>query len=324
MTGLVGPLLVVAFIAMLIGLMHWRDLRAGWHWWKDRPERAARAHAAGESPSAWRAEYEAANPEGPPITPQEHADFAAWLAAQERPAVRLTPKPGPAARDGCRIGGPVWLAEGQEWPLSPQGQPMEFLAQLDFAAMPALPGFPQSGVVQVFLPTDDDLMGMNHNDPAASTVAVLSRPNGVGMVRHDNLAAAEAQERVSPFIGETARREGVSLEPDALTMPIANEHWQVHHRLEGHYRREGFARWEALLDDLSTPPNAHHVGGYPVFVQSDFRAAGRRDDYDTCLLRLISDEHLQWGDVGEANLLIRAEDLAAGDFSRVIFWWDCS
>lgn len=319
----VALLFAAAFMAVVVGVTQWSELKAGWRWWKERPERAARARAAEESLSAWRAEYEAANPEGPPITPEEHANFAAWLAAQERPAVRLSPQLGPAEPDGCRLGGPVWLAEWQDWPYSPQGQPMEFLAQLDFAALPALPGFPGTGVVQVFLPTDDDLMGMNPDDPAASTVAVLSRPNGAGTVRRENLAATERHARVAA-LSDKASLAGVPLVPKLTTMPMQLDQWQVDARLHGHHRREGFEDWEDLLDEIVAPPNAHHVGGYPGFVQYDFRAEGRHDDYDICLLHLTSDDHVQWGDVGEANLLIRAEDVAAGDFSRVIFWWDCS
>ncbi|MFN3863661.1 MAG: DUF1963 domain-containing protein [Erythrobacter sp.] len=70
--------------------------------------------------------------------------------------------------------------------------------------------------------------------------------------------------------------------------------------------------------------HAHHAGGYPVFVQCDFRAPGQHDDYDTCLLHLTSDDHVEWSDVGDANIMIRAEDLARGDFSKVILCWDCS
>ena len=70
-------------------------------------------------------------------------------------------------------------------------------------------------------------------------------------------------------------------------------------------------------------PIVHHVGGYPSFTQSDFREAGHYDDYDRTLLRLTSDAHIGWGDVGEAVFLIRRADLAARDFSRVAFSWDC-
>jgi uncharacterized protein YwqG len=317
----------VVFMATLIGLLQWREVRAGWRWWQERPLRAARAREAAENLRTWRAEFEAANPEGPPITPEEHAEFRAWLAAQKRPAVRLTPQPGPAEPDGCRLGGPVWLAEGQDWPLSPHGQPMLFLAQIDFAALPPLPGFPRADVVQVFLPTDDDLFGMHPDDPGlgAGGVSVLARPNGAGAVRHENLPAFDWAKQSSPLRRDEDRLHGVVLAPTACTAQIDSNQWQAEARLEGHRRREGAEKWEDALEAAFTPSwHTHHVGGYPVFSQYDFREPGKHDDYDTCLLHLTSDDHVQWGDVGEANLLIRAQDLAAGDFSRVIFWWDCS
>ncbi|MFN3864575.1 MAG: DUF1963 domain-containing protein, partial [Erythrobacter sp.] len=156
------------------------------------------------------------------ITPEEHAAFRAWLAAQDRPALRLTPAPGPAAPDGCRLGGPVWLAEGQDWPRSPQGEPMVFLAQLDFAALPPLPGFPDRGVVQVFLPTDDDLFGMHPDDPGlgAGRIAVLARANGAGAVRHANLPDFDWTQQASPFRRDLDRLEGARLTATPFTAQI--------------------------------------------------------------------------------------------------------
>jgi uncharacterized protein YwqG len=320
-------LFATAFMAVVVGATQWRELHAGWRWWKERPERAARARAAAVNLRTWQAGFEAANPQGPPITPEEHAEFHAWLAAQKRPAVRLTPQPGPAEPDGCRLGGPVWLAEGQEWPLSAQGQPMEFLAQIDFAAMPALPGFPRAGVVQVFLPTDDDLFGMHPDDPGlgGGGIVTRARPNGAGAVRHENLPDFDWAQQASPFRSDTDRLDGVVLVSTPFTAQIDSNQWQAEARLEGHRRREGAERWEDALEAAFTPSrHTHHVGGYPVFSQYDFREPGKHDDYDTCLLHLTSDDHVQWSDVGDANIMIRAEDLARGDFSRVIFWWDCS
>ncbi len=313
------------FMAAVIAALQWRELRALYRWWKDRPQRAARRAQTAASLQSFREEWAAANPEGPPITPEEDAAFRVWLAEQERPALRMTPAPGPAAPDGCRLGGPAWLEAGQSWPLSSQGKPMEFLAQIDFAALaPPLPGFPHTGVAQVFVPTDDDLMGMNPDAASASSVAVLVRANGSGTARHDNIPSSAAQAGVSAFRGDKVRRDGIPLVPTPFSAPIGWSQWHAERRIEGYHRRPGFAAWEALLDHATASAACHHVGGYPVFVQYDFRSAGHYDDYDTCLLRLTSDAHLQWGDAGEANLLIRSADLARGDFSRVIFWWDCS
>jgi len=319
-TDWVGVLFASAFMAAVILPFFWRELRGAWRWWKARPARAAHVRKWGE-------EFAADNPKGPPITPEEHAAFGAWLKDQARPAARLTPQPGPAEPDGCRLGGPAWLAEGKEWPRSRQGLPMQFLAQIDFAALPPIPGFPREGVVQVFLPTDDDLFGMHPDDPGLGVggITVLTRANGAGALRHENLPDFDWSRQSSSFRSDADRIDGVVLIPTPFTAGIDSKQWQAEARLDGHLRREGADKWEDALEAGFTPDrHVHHVGGYPVFSQYDFRAPGKHEDYDTCLLHLTSDDHVQWSDVGDANVLIRSEDLARGDFSRVILWWDCA
>ncbi len=272
----------------------------------------------------WRKEFEARNPDGPPISDEEHAEFKDWLEQQSRAAIRLTPTSGiETGSDGSRLGGPVALAEGQTWPVSKRGAPMELLAQLDFAELPALDGFPTKGVLQFFIPQDDDMMGMG-DEADEGDVAVLYRPNGAG----EELVPTPLvplEESVSPFLNQDFQRDGVALSGEAFVDPIGTENWEVDAKLDGNILRPGFDRWEKLLEvQANGKPLIHHAGGYPVFVQWDFRKPGEFDDYDTVLLRLTSDKCVQWGDVGEANFLIRGEDLAKLDFSRVIFWWDCS
>lgn len=274
----------------------------------------------------WREEYEAANPEGPPISEQEHADFKAWLDAQKLPAVRLAPDSGGAiTADGSRLGGPVALAEGQAWPVSKRGNKMEFLAQLDFATLPPLEGFPADGVLQFFILQDDDLWGIDVDNPQASDVAVLYRPNSAGTEPMTPNPPVKPEESNSPFWPHETRTNGVALNGTAFTDTMPYNHWMLDAKQDGNVRRPGFDQWEALLESRETGKTlVHQAGGYPVFVQWDFRKPDKLDDYDTVLLRLTSDDFLMWGDVGEANFLIRSEDLAKRDFSKVIFWWDCS
>lgn len=278
-----------------------------------------------ERKSAWQEEFEARNPDGPPISQEEHDAFETWLNAQVRPAIRLAPVSGTNAdSDGSRLGGPVALAKGQEWPLSEGGKPMEFLAQLDSSELPHLDGFPSEGVLQFFIPQDDDLMGMDTEDASNSDIAVLYRPNGAGGALSPT-PLVPPMESVSPFQNREIQSNGLSLLGEAYSDPINNNTWEVDAKLGGNIRRPGFDRWEALFETrAANKPLIHHLGGYPVFVQWDFRKPGELDEYDTVLLRLTSDEHLMWGDVGEANFLIRSDDLVKRNFSRVIFWWDCS
>jgi uncharacterized protein YwqG len=52
------------------------------------------------------------------------------------------------------------------------------------------------------------------------------------------------------------------------------------------------------------------------------------DEFDTLLLQIDSDgkggkDRVLWGDVGIGGFFINGEALRRGDFSRVLFNWDC-
>lgn len=101
--------------------------------------------------------------------------------------------------------------------------------------------------------------------------------------------------------------------------------WRFEQRLKSQLRRPGIDEMQELpYDDDDGAPAVHHVGGHPVFTQSDFREPGRFDDYGRTLLRLTSDRNIIWGDCGEAAFMIRRRDLLMRDFSTVIFHWDCT
>lgn len=73
------------------------------------------------------------------------------LADTKRPCVRITPQPNktPAPTDS-KFGGDYYLPAGAEAP------DMEFLAQVNFAQIPHLEGFPEKGLLQFFLCTEDE------------------------------------------------------------------------------------------------------------------------------------------------------------------------
>ena len=89
-------------------------------------------------------------------------------------------------------------------------------------------------------------------------------------------------------------------------------------------RRPGVDSVQERIGQLAeTREFAHKVGGHPTFTQYDFREPGKHAEFDVLLLGLSSDDAIMWGDVGEASFMIRADDLARRDFSRVAFYWDC-
>ena len=221
-----------------------------------------------------------------------------------------------------RIGGPAWLADGEEWPLGSDGERLEFVAQIDLGCIPRLEGFPQGGVLRVFVGRDE-LFGANWDRPEQSGCKILWHP---GPLVGGRLEAPEPldPEDISPFESETARREGISLTPRRVRDLPDYESCEVDARLGGQSDRLGMSEVEEEIFELSQDrERGHRIGGYPMFTQPDFRRTGYYDDYTVLLLGLTSDDAIMWGDVGEASFLMRQADLDARDFSRVAFHWDC-
>jgi hypothetical protein len=280
-----------------------------------------RRAAAAAAMQASRTAYEARNPEGLPLAREEIDAFEAWYDSLALPAVELVPAPGlPVRAEGTRIGGPVWLANGEGWPADVDGAPLTFVAQVDFAELPPLPDFPDAGVLQFFVAALDSFEA--HLDGLArGSVRVLWRPDGLsGGSLHPQPAGTDG---LGPFERRDVRDAGLSLAGRAALHPAPASDWRIYERLRGQERRPGIEDVWALCEG-DGPPQLHHVGGHPVFTQDDFREPDRFGDYDRTLLRLTSDRNLIWGDCGEAAFLTRRDDLLGRDFSSVIFYWDCT
>lgn len=275
---------------------------------------------------------------------EQVAELARRLPGLALPALVFEPDAAAAVvAGGSRIGGPVWLADGEQWPQGKEERLLEFVAQLDFATMPSLPDYPDAGLLQLFV-ARDDLHGADFDAPDKSDVRLVWHPDGalggrtVPPPRLPKYADPDDDGySFTPFVDDRVRDDGVvlcgramSLAPQSYSRPVE--------RLCAKLGIDARARAvEPLLDanDEDRPRDCHHVGGHPTFVQNDYRMdiayppeeRGKPSpwrDHDRVLFQLTSRDGLQWGDVGEANVMVRRADLLARDFSRAIFWWDCS
>lgn len=267
-------------------------------------------------------QYLADDPPGPPATEEQIAAFEARAAELTLPSIQLEAAPGAAEPAGTRVGGPAWLADGEEWPQGRDGRPMEFLAQIDFGALPPLSDFPTKGLLQFFI-ARDDLFGANLDDPSRSDVRLLWRPKPlVDGSLHEQLPLSELDS--TPFDGDV-REAGRALRgspsarrPAGGSLPLEQLADDI-----GIGNASNLYDFSDPFEDEDEPPH-RFVGGHPRFVQWDFRKPGFLDDYDRVLLQLDSSSGLQWGDCGWAVFMIRRADLLARDFSRVAYSWDCS
>ncbi len=77
------------------------------------------------------------------------------------PCVRITPSQENAGLADSKFGGDFYLPAGAEPP------EMEFLAQVNFSQVPRLEGFPDKGLLQFFLCTDEDRFESFYEDGCA-------------------------------------------------------------------------------------------------------------------------------------------------------------
>lgn len=271
-----------------------------------------------------------------------------------RPMVEITPYRGETTVFSSKFGGVPYFPKEMEYPTVSEGEfagkPIRFLAQLNFAEIPHMEGFPTSGILQFFVGCDgDDVYGLDFDDPMSQ--------NTFRVIYHENIVTDEcllyAEEDVPefdeddfPFEGEFALKF-----TEAVSKPVPMEDYQFDGYACEAYNRafgrnvevvygeensieaddpefcdalfDGGVDDDELMDRICS--DGAHIGGYPYFTQSDPREDNT--DYqkcDTVLLQIDTDgDDIMWGDCGVANFFISAEDLAKKDFSRVLYNWDC-
>lgn len=271
-------------------------------------------------------EWKKANPATPPLTVAQFDAFCRWYEQQALPALRLDVGEASDARPGgSRLGGPAWLARGEAWPTGTDGQPLDFLAQLDFSELPPLPDYPTSGLLQFFIGRDD-LYGANFDNLAAGNFRVIWREalSGDGALQPQP-PAGDAD--YTPFSSRDVRQNGLPLAGVRMEQlpPVSN--WTIERDQPEVTRSETSDLACNFMEQRDNPlGERHHVGGYPELTQSDFRSADKHAALDRVLLQLWSypDRVLMWGDMGQSNFIISRADLMARNFSRVTYHWDCT
>lgn len=221
-----------------------------------------------------------------------------------------------------KVGGLPYWPKSMDWPQAPDGQALFFLAQLNFAEMPALDPFPSKGILQFFI-HDDDLYGMDFDDG--------ENPDTFRVVYHPDITEDTALLLNKPP-AQNPEEDLLPHHPDESypllfgigeeVAPITDYRFYQHFGSD-FFRQFGEKEWDVMAElEKSVRAQGHKVGGYAYFTQDDPR---RPEDPMLLLFQLDSDEHmdLMWGDMGVGHFFIREKDLRALDFSRVLYDWDC-
>ena|GEM_PF-699402 len=261
----------------------------------------------------------------------------------KQPAVKLKPVRRETTVYDSKFGGTPYLPPGFSYPCDTypgKGRPLVLLAQLNFAELPRLEGFPEHGILQFYC-SDDDEFGANYG--------VVKEQSGFKVVYHEDIITDEK------LLGSLP----VGAVPSGSSFPFKGE-FALEASIEdsvpfsGDYRfKEILSRFiqdnpsYAIIRDLedfveefvNERATGSRIGGYPHFCQWDPRTRSAEEGYTILLLQIDSEgwredgwwkdkeksmNVILWGDAGVANFFITPEDLARLDFSRLIFSWDCS
>ena len=221
-----------------------------------------------------------------------------------------------------KVGGQPYLPKGLDWPMAPDGQTLCFLAQINFAEVPALEPFPSKGIVQFFI-NDDDLYGMDFDDGEnPDTFRVLFHPEVIEQesLLQTKLPSTDWEAELLPHHPDESYPLVFTIDEEVV--PISDCQFYQFFGSE-FFRQFGENEWDVMGQlEKSIRSQGHKIGGYAYFTQDDPR---RLEDPMILLLQLDSDERmdLMWGDMGVGHFFIRKNDLAALDFSRVLYDWDC-
>ena len=181
---------------------------------------------------------------------------------------------------------------------------LKFLAQINFAELPLNDILPDHGLLQFFI-ADDDAYGLFSKNGSLVVYHEEIRDDGIEVL---------TSFRDSPIV--CACRMNFVLSKESLSF--------------SDYRFTDYFDEYGLLDSFvdavyeAFSGTGSKVLGYPFFTQYDPRCDGIYRKYDTLLFQLDSDDnHVMWGDCGVGNFFIASQALKNGDFSDILYSWDC-
>lgn len=220
-----------------------------------------------------------------------------------------------------KVGGIPYLPKGAAYPLTPDGEPLHFLAQINFEEVPKLDPFPAKGILQFYI-YDDDLYGMDFDDGEnPDTFRVIYYPEVVkdaGALQTDINMERSYDEL--PHHPDESYPLAFSLGEEIV--PVTDyQFWKV--MGTSFFQQFGEQEWEVLETyNKAVHAQGHKIGGYAYFMQDDPR---KPEDPMLLLFQLDSDEgmDLMWGDMGVGHFFIRENDLKNLNFSKVLYDWDC-
>lgn len=239
---------------------------------------------------------------------------------------------------GSKIGGLPYWPTNKDYPVDDDGRKMLFIMQINCGEAGLKAPLPEQGMLQWFISMNPERMyGCRGN---------FDEGDGFLIVYHDELTPHSTQldvpthATVDDMFTPVKREAAIDIIPEETSMgvndgrfnglffDIVEEITGVKHTDKMWYQYMGNEDCLYFEQQLGMKRPHHQMLGYPVFSQED----ARRDiaTHDTLLFQLDSQfseadrrELVMWGDMGSGFIFANREDLAARNFTRLYYCWDC-
>ena len=222
-----------------------------------------------------------------------------------------------------KFGGHAYWPAGKPYPVDSYGKPLYLLAQLNFAQIPHLAGYPDKGLLQFYVAADD-YYGLNFDHPAEQTnfrVVYFEETTGPSL---EDFRFLDERQRESALPVDRQLQLQFALDKDYFGYSDVRYPEELADELAS-VQGPGRGR-RSLEEELADvfPDSGHKIGGYAYFTQDDPRRDNAYRDF-VLLLQIDSQgNEIVWGDVGVGNFFIHPDALARKDFSNVLYNWDCT
>lgn len=213
-----------------------------------------------------------------------------------------------------KIGGTPYYPEGTEYPLDQEGLPMLLLAQINFSELPKNDKFPKQGLLQFFLPKNDDGFGYVFED----------NDHDIKIIFHKEVNVESNQE--PPIMWKDMFED----DDEGFYFPVEEEEKLLFTKTTEFINSNVYSFDDEIWNELSEKDDMYEQDneydtkllGYPAFCQQDPRE--ENDGREILLFQLSSEtDNVCIGDAGIMNFFISPEDLKKLDFSNVLYNWDC-
>jgi len=213
-----------------------------------------------------------------------------------------------------KFGGLPYLPRGCPYPLDGEGNPLFFLAQINFAETPHLDGFPSKGILAFYI----------YADYVYSLTADNTRQEKFRVLYFEEVVQDEAVLTTDfdflPLFQYPPVERPLGLQFRIDYAPVSNEDYRFEQHIGQHfYALDAGMTFEEQMAFFKM--RRCKIGGYPGTTQDCPIDADKPQQ--VLLLQISCGEHITWGDGGLANFFIAAEDLLKRDFSHVLYNWNC-